>query len=496
MLAIANTEGKFLKVNPAWTQVLGYSEEEMLTTPFYNFMRPEDVQRTNDEVNRLAAAGAKTFNFKNRYRTKSGAYRWLSWSSQTDPDSGLLYCVARDITVDFELAEAEKKNLTLRKEKEVAEASTKQKEVFLANMSHEIRTPMNGIVGLIDMLVENTDPNPLQLEYLETVKTSSNTLMNIINDILDYSKLEAGKVSLTPDDHNIHSLVHQVKNLFKPKALEKDIEIISEYANNMPEFLVVDNNRFNQVLSNFVSNAIKFCNDKSERIRLNCLTDENDEYTIKTEIVDEGQGLSKEDQKKLFKSFSQLDNSSTKSVEGTGLGLAIAKQISELMGGSIGVESEIDKGSNFWFTFKAGKSKKKAEETLENNSIAISKDKFDLKVLLVDDKNVTLIVARSMLMKFGCIPETAVNGVQAVEKFEEGKYDLILMNIQMPEMDGVQATQKIKEDYNNIPPIIALTANAMEGDKQKYITAGLDDYLAKPITLKGMQELLNKWFPE
>lgn len=189
MLAIANTEGKFLKVNPEWTQVLGYSEEEMLTTPFYNFMRPEDVQRTNDEVNRLAAAGAKTFNFKNRYRTKSGAYRWLSWSSQTDPDSGLLCCVARDITVDFELAEAEKKNLTLRKEKEVAEASTKQKEVFLANMSHEIRTPMNGIVGLIDMLVENTDPNPLQLECLETVKTSSNTLMNIINDILDYSKL-------------------------------------------------------------------------------------------------------------------------------------------------------------------------------------------------------------------------------------------------------------------------------------------------------------------
>lgn len=179
-----------------------------------------------------------------------------------------------------------------------------------------------------------------------------------------------------------------------------------------------------------------------------------------------------------------------------GTGLAIARQISELMGGEIGVESEKGKGSNFWFTFAAGKSSVKEKEIAENNKVKVTKDKFNLNVLLVDDKNVNLIVARSMLLKFGCTPETATNGLQAVEKFEENKYDLVLMDIQMPEMDGVQATQKIKADYQNVPPIVALTANAMEGDRNKYLGLGLDDYLAKPITLASLQELLGKWFPD
>ena len=180
--------------------------------------------------------------------------------------------------------------------------------------------------------------------------------------------------------------------------------------------------------------------------------------------------------------------------EGTGLGLAIAEQISELMEEIIGVSSELGKGANFWFAFKADVSEKKEKETLQENTVNINKDKFDLKVLLADDKNVNLIVARSMLMKFDCVPETGVNSLQAVEKFAEGKYGLILMDIQIQEID-VQATTKIKPGSKHVPPIITLTANTMEGDKEKSFDLG-DDYLAKPITLKSLKELLNRWFPD
>ncbi|PCJ82024.1 MAG: hypothetical protein COA49_03420 [Bacteroidetes bacterium] len=375
--------------------------------------------------------------------------------------------------------------------KEEAVQLAKFRETFLANMSHEIRTPMNGVIGIIELLTLNTKLDATQKEYVEIIKNSSHDLLAILNDILDLSKLEAGEMNIAPKIFNYKSLIHKVKSLFIGKADEKGLKITSEYGNDFPEYVLADSNRITQILSNFVSNAIKFTDTGSVNISSTWKQKELGKIIIRIEVIDTGVGIDEKGQKVAFEEFKQLDEGSTKAFKGTGLGLAICSKLTNLMGGEIGVDSEKGKGSTFWFTFESDEIEAGSFKDSQSNKSKEVMESFDANVLLVDDEKINIIVAKLMLEGMGCKVTTAENGLEAVNKYEDGKFDVILMDMQMPVMDGIEATNNIKESFNNVPPIIGLSANAMVGDAEKFIAQGLDDYLSKPTTIAALKEKLN-----
>ncbi|PIB37460.1 hypothetical protein BFP72_07820 [Reichenbachiella sp. 5M10] len=390
--------------------------------------------------------------------------------------------VARDIS------EIKRTNVELRLAKELAENSLAIKERFLANMSHEIRTPMNGIIGMID-LMGSTELDSEQFDYVKTIKKSSETLMVILNDILDLSKIEAGKMELREKPVRLISTFEKLYDLFSQQAQLNNSCIYYHLTDQTPELVMIDETRLLQILSNLTSNAIKFSESKGTiNISLVLKHSTDKKHLFKVQVKDEGIGIKPEEISKLFVNFNQLDNSSTKSYGGTGLGLAISKELVKSMGGEIGVASTPGLGSTFWFTFEAGaiqeQSEKRIQEPEPEDKINIPKE-FALKtpqILVVDDNKVNRTVASQILIKSGCNVDTAESGQIAIDMVTTRTYDLIFMDIQMPDMDGVQTTQNLKAmNLPDLPPIVAMTAYSMEDDEKKFISAGLDDYVAKPI---------------
>lgn len=395
--------------------------------------------------------------------------------------------VARDIT------QLKKVNEDLVIAKELAEKSLKVKEQFLANMSHEIRTPMNGIIGMIDLL-DNTSLDQEQKRFVQTTKKSSETLLNILNDILDLSKIEAGKMKLKLAGCRLSKTIEKLHALFSQNANAKDISLKYHMMGGYPEFVTIDETRFLQVCSNLLSNAIKFT-DVGGNVDISVQSKEKqgNKHLVEIKVKDSGIGISKKDMKKLFGSFNQLDTSSTKSYGGTGLGLAISKELCKLMGGDIGVWSAPGLGSTFWFTVQMEEVDESVVEALEKNEKALNVEGYKFpeaekpKVLLTDDNAINRMVAGEILVKANCSVEFAESGRLAIEKIKSTSYDLIFMDIQMPEMDGVETTQTIRQlEIDSLAPIVAMTAYSMKEDRDRFLEAGMDDYLPKPIKANAL----------
>ncbi len=395
--------------------------------------------------------------------------------------------------VKLRTAQLQQANEEIKQNIAIVEKTAQIKQQFLANMSHEIRTPMNVIMGMLGM-VDKSTLNKTNNDYIETIQTASENLLNIINDILDLNKIEAGKMIIKPGAFDIYDTISKIKKLFEEIAISNGIEFRVVKSKDIIQYIVADENRIIQIISNLISNAFKFTQKGGIDVIFSVADKSETKVVFLVEVIDTGIGIKEEDQKRLFAKFSQLDNTSTRNHEGTGLGLAISKELVELMGGEIGVKSEYNKGSKFWFTFTANISDEK--EYLSKKSVCQNfKDMyFDLKVLLVEDKFVNQKVETLILESFGCKVEIANNGKEAIDMISsEKKYDVIFMDIQMPVMDGVEAVNILRKNYKNLPPIIGLSANALEGDAEKYINLGMDDYIPKPFTKDLIKEKLYKW---
>lgn len=411
-----------------------------------------------------------------------------------DGDAVLLSMV--DITQSMQAEE------TLR-QLEIEREALKFKQRFLANMSHEIRTPLTGVLGMVDIL-EHTKLNAVQRDYIHTLKTSGENLKMIINEVLDYSKIEAGEVKIVPSVFAFHSLFAKTKEQFAGR-IKKGVDFSIEADPNIPGFVYADKNRIHQIISNLVANAIKFTHKGCILLRSKLLTTNpsSKHILIRVSVTDTGIGIPAEMQSKLFVPFLQIDDKDTREYEGTGLGLSICKELVSLLGGKIGVESEYHKGSAFWFVVpvqvaEAPKLQPEASQvhdfSIMNHKPAQESNKPQqngkLRILFADDKQVNQKVISLILKSMGHEVTIACNGEEAINLFQPGKFDLILMDIQMPVMDGITATQKLKKEYNDIPPIVGLSASANNGDREKCLAMGMDDYLIKPVNMGDFKTLI------
>lgn len=485
---ITSRDGYFLDFNNATNELFGYSTEEMRTLNVKElYLNPFERVKFRKEIEEKGFVR----DFELKLRRKDGSkidcvITSSLWKSNDGKRLGY-QGIIRDIT-------EKRRTEELLKEKEVAERSAKLKEDFLANMSHEIRTPINAILGL-NHLLSQTPVNNQQSEYLEGIRSSSEHLLELVNDILDFTKIEAGKVTFEKIDFSITSLLQQVVNTLRFKAHDKRIELLLEAEKDLPTSLSGDPLRLKQILINLVSNAVKFTNVGHVKIICRILEQTDSDVVLSFVVEDTGIGISEDKLHKIFASFTQLGYSVTKQAEGTGLGLTITKQLVELQGGTINVKSKVGEGSAFKVVLKYRKSDAPPKE-LEADGVTgafTPKDIGYKRILIVEDKKLNQLVAKEIIQSWWpkVQVDVADNGKIAIDKINRLDFDIILMDVQMPEMDGYEATKYIREKFvppTSDMPILAMTAYATTGEAQKCIDAGMNDYISKPFEPKALHD--------
>jgi PAS domain S-box-containing protein len=496
-------KGECLYINTGWQEIFGLNLVESLTKDWRQFLYPEEYESVSAEWSE-AIARFRAFTKDCRIITARGEVRWVHLrSSPIFSDSGVRYTgTVEDITERKHFEEE------LRRAKEAAESVNEAKSAFLANMSHEIRTPMNAVIGMCSLLLD-TPLNPKQKEYTEIIHESAKALLQVINDILDFSKIEAGKLEIERIEFDLHILLDNIVAMVAPKAHEKGLKINYSFAPNLPFKLKGDPGRLRQILLNLMGNAVKFTEKGGVTVQIDRLLELDQKIILRFSIKDTGIGIPHERKNILFQSFSQVDASSTRKYGGTGLGLAIAKQLVEIMGGQIDVISEPGQGSTFWFAVALEKmyeaeapQSDRIEQPQKENQNITHKEQDEavpkpVKILLAEDNPINQKVAMLILRKSGYQVEAVKDGAEAIQALVNQSYDLVLMDVQMPNMDGLEATRIIRDSQSKVLnpqiPIIALTAHAMKGDEDKCIAAGMNDYLAKPIDPRGLLEKIKYW---
>jgi signal transduction histidine kinase len=418
------------------------------------------------------------------------ADRYLAWSLFPLAEVKQVRAYGADITASVRLKQA----------KEAAEESARAKSAFLATMSHDLRTPMNGVIGCAQLL-ETTDLTEQQREYVGTMHRSGEALVALVNDILDFSKIEAGKMTLEVGDVDLRSLVNDVVTLVSELARKKNLALSAVCAPDVPMLLRGDPVRVRQILFNLVGNAIKFTERGGVIINVARVAEDGldpDVVVLRWEVQDTGIGVTSEQRARLFQAYSQAEASTARRYGGTGLGLMICRQLVEMMGGAIDVESVPGQGSTFWFTTKFLKAieRGKPDGQVQQPPGSDARQTAPLRVLVADDNEVNQVVACKFLQKLGCQAEVARNGREAVEAFERTDYDCILMDCEMPEMDGYEATREIRrraEPRGCRVRIVALTGNTGAEDQRRCREAGMDDVLTKPLSLQVLRTKCESW---
>jgi|GEM_PF-1539848 len=493
---------RIVLINNAAISTLGYSTEESFLnhhpadfSPPYQDNEEESKSKLNKLMEFATEQGHHHFEWLFQKQNQQELPSSISITGIPLAGQQALFYIWRDISSQKESEQA------LLKAQKKAEQASETKSQFLATMSHELRTPMNGILGMSELLDDYPLPNE-QKEYLNILRKSGKNLMNILNDILDFSTLESGRSELKLSPCNFQINFSEIVNILEPKAQEKRLSLDLHFPDNFPEYLIVDIGKIRQILLNLIGNAIKFTEQGEITISVEQQSIDVNKHTIKVQVKDTGIGIDPDLQDKIFESFTQSDSSSTRAYGGTGLGLAISQKLVHLMKGNIGVNSELGKGSCFWFELPLETSSTAISDINKNVELdafdispAVAKQFRKVKILLAEDLYSNQLLVSSIMDFLEIKYDIASNGLVVLEMIKNQQYDLILMDCHMHKMDGYEATRKIREleGKQKHTPIIALTANAMESDRQKCLTAGMDDFISKPINIMELKDILTVW---